>query len=112
MQLETALEAYSPETGPGQDALRKAIRQICEEIWDGSAPGATIDPGGKGIFAGTKALDRFMLTLAPKTEAQRQAYIGANAAVSDINKTRPLMGLQISGGIPGRCSPLPSAGRS
>ena len=100
MQLDSALEAYGPETQPGRTELRKAIHQTYDEIWGGSATAGQADAGVKGIFAGTRGLERFMLTLAPKTDVQRQAVINANAAASDINKTRLLMGLQISGGVP------------
>jgi hypothetical protein len=100
LQLDSALEAYGPETQPGRTDLRTEIRQTYDEIWGGSATAGQADAGLKGIFAGTRGLERFMLTLAPKTDVQRQAVINANAAASDINKTRLLMGLQLSGGVP------------
>ena len=100
LQLDSALEAYGPETQPGRTELRKAIRRTYDEIWGDSGTAGQADAGLKGIFAGTRDLERFMLTLAPKTDVQRQAVVNANAAASDINKTRLLMGLQISGGVP------------
>jgi hypothetical protein len=99
MQLDSALEAYGPETLPGRDALRKAMRQTYVEIWGDSA-GTTPDADIRSIFAGTKTLDQYLLSLSPKSDGQKQALSMANAAVSDINKTRLLMGLQLAGGIP------------
>jgi len=99
MQLDSALEAYGPETQPGREALRKAIRQTYEEIWGDSA-GTPPDADIKSIFAGTKTLERYLLSLSPKSDGQKQALSMANSAASDINKTRLLMGLQLAGGIP------------
>lgn len=99
MQLDSALEAYGPETQPGREALRKALRQTYEEIWGDSA-GTPSNVDVKGIFAGTKMLDQYMLSLLPKNDGQKQALSMANSAASDINKTRLLMGLQLAGGIP------------
>jgi hypothetical protein len=99
MQLDSALEAYGPETQPGREGLRKAIRQSYEQIW-GNFSGTPQDADVKNVFAGTKLLDQYLLSLSPKTDGQKQALSMANSAASDINKTRLLMGLQLAGGIP------------
>jgi hypothetical protein len=99
MQLDSALEAFGPETQPGREALRKAIRQTYDEVW-GDAAGTPSDTDVKSTFAGTKLLDQYLLSLSPKTDGQKQALSMANSAASDINKTRLLMGLQLAGGIP------------
>ena len=99
MQLDSALEAYGPETRPGREALRKALRQTYEEIWGNSA-GTPPDADVKSIFAGTKTLEQYLLSLSPTSDGQKQALSMANSAAADINKTRLLMGLQLAGGIP------------
>jgi hypothetical protein len=99
MQLDSALESYGPEAQPGREALRKALRQTYGEIWGDSA-GTPSDVDIKSIFAGTKTLDQYLLSLSPKSDSQKQALSMANSAASDINKTRLLMGLQLAGGIP------------
>jgi hypothetical protein len=100
LQLDSALEAYGPETKPGRDGLRQAIRQSYEEVWGDSASGSQPDAGVKSILDGAKMLDRFMMSLSPKTDAQKQALSTANTAAAQINQTRLLMALQLAGGIP------------
>ncbi len=46
-----------------------------------------------------KILDQFLLSLTPKTDAQKQMLSTANAAASQIEQTRVLMMLQLAGGI-------------
>jgi hypothetical protein len=101
MQLDSALAVYGPETQPARVALRKALQQTYEDIWGGGAGAPTgSDAPVKRIFAGVKAMDQYILSLAPKTDTQRQAFFAANSAVTDINRNRLLMGLQVSGGVP------------
>jgi len=100
LQLDSALEAYGPDAQAGRAGLREAIRQSYEEIWGDSAGGPRSDGGLGAIVAGTKMLDQFMMSLSPKTDAQKQALSAANVAASDINKTRLLMALQLASGIP------------
>jgi hypothetical protein len=57
LQLDSALEAYGPETRPGREGLRKAIRESYEQIWgDSAAAPSSVDV--KSIFDGTKVLDQ------------------------------------------------------
>ncbi|RBP11355.1 uncharacterized protein DUF4239 [Roseiarcus fermentans] len=100
MQLDSALEVYGPETRPAREALRKAVRQTYDDIWGGSGGAARSELAVTGIFASVKGLDQYVLSLSPKTDTQRQAFFSANGAVSDINRNRLLMALQISGGVP------------
>ena len=100
MQLDSALAIYGPETLPARAGLRHAVQQTYEEIWGDSAASARSDAVVKSIFAGVKEMDQYILSLSPKTDTQRQAFFSANAAVSDINRTRLLMALQIAGGVP------------
>ena len=81
-------------------SLRTALRQTYEEIWSGSGGAARSELTVKGMLASVKGLDEYVLSLSPKTDTQRQAFFSANGAVTDINRNRLLMALQISGGVP------------
>ena len=98
LQLDAALEAFGPEAEPGRDGLRKAITQSYNKIWGRETP----DLEGldvKSVMAGTKVLDQFLMSLTPKTDAQKQGLATANLAASQIAQTRLLMMLQLAGGI-------------
>ena len=99
LQLDAALQAYGPEAEPGREGLRKAVKQSYDEIWGG----ATSDLAGmnvKSVMDASKILDRFLLSLTPKTDAQKQTLSTASAAAGQIAQTRLLMRLQLAGGIP------------
>ncbi|MBV9289328.1 MAG: hypothetical protein JO288_16190, partial [Hyphomicrobiales bacterium] len=98
LQLDAALEAYGPEAQPGREGLRKAVRQVYDKIWGSE----TADLAGiniKGVVEGQKLLDQFLMSLAPKTDAQKQLLATANVAAGQIEQTRLLMMLQLAGGI-------------
>jgi hypothetical protein len=98
LQLDAALEAFGPEAQPGRDGLRKAITQSYNKIWGQETP----DLEGldvKSVMAGTKVLDQFLMSLTPKTDAQKQGLATANVAAGLIAQTRLLMMLQLAGGI-------------
>jgi hypothetical protein len=98
LQLDSSLEAFGPEAQPGRDGLRKAITQSYNRIWGGGAA----DLSGmdvKSVVAGSKILDQFLMSLTPKTDAQKQVLATANAAANQIEQTRVLMMLQLAGGI-------------
>jgi hypothetical protein len=98
LQLDEALEAYGPEAQPGRDGLHKAIKQSYDKIW-GRATADTADLNVKSVMAGSKMLDQFLLSLAPKTDAQKQLLATASLASGQIAQTRILMDLQLAGGI-------------
>ena len=98
LQLDSALDAYGPETKPARDGLRAAVKQSYDKIWDRG----TADLGDgevKSVIAASKALDRFLMSLTPKTDAQKQVLATANVAAGQIAQTRVLMVLQLAGGI-------------
>ncbi len=98
LQLDSALELFGPDAQPGREGLRKAIKQSYEKIWGQD----TADLEGmdlKSVMSGTKVLDQFLLSLSPKTDAQKQMLSTANLAASQIEQTRVLMMLQLAGGI-------------
>ena len=98
LQLDAALEAYGPEAEPGREGLRKGIKNSFNAIWGG----ATADPKEldvKTVVAQSKVLDQFLLSLTPKTDAQKQVLATANVAAGQIAQTRILMMLQLAGGI-------------
>ena len=51
------------------------------------------------MVAGGKILDQFLMSLTPKTDAQKQVLSTANVAAGQIEQTRILMLLQLAGGI-------------
>lgn len=53
----------------------------------------------KSVVAGQKVLDQFLLSLSPKTDAQKQLLATANVAAGQIAQTQILMILQLAGGI-------------
>ena len=98
LQLDSALEAFGPEAQPGRDGLRKAITQSYNRIWgqeDADLDSLSVKP----VLAGSKMLEMFLMSLTPKTDAQKQVLATANVAASQIAQTRVLMTLQLAGGI-------------
>ena len=98
LQLDLALEAYGPETKPGRDGLRKAIAQSYDKIW-GNPTGDLSDLGVKSAVTGAKTLEQFLMSLTPKTDAQKQMLATASAAAGQMEQTRVLMMLQLAGGV-------------
>jgi len=98
LQLDAALEAYGPETAPARQGLRKAIRESYAKVWGQEAADLS-DMSIRSVVAGGKSLDRFLLSLTPKTDAQKQLLSTANLAAGQISQTRLLMMLQLLGGI-------------
>ncbi len=98
LQLDAALEAYGPEAKPARDGLRAAIKQSYDKIWGGGKLEAE-DMTVHSVLEGMKRLDRFLLTLTPQTDAQKQVLATASAAAGMIQQTRLLMMLQLAGGI-------------
>src|SRR5208283_4689289 len=70
LQLDSALEAYGPEAEPGREGLRKAIKQSFDKIW-GRGEADTNVINVKAVVAASKILDQFLLSLSPKTDAQK-----------------------------------------
>ena len=98
LQLDAALEAYGPEAEPGREGLRKAVRQIYDKIW-GSQTADLTGMNVKTVVDAQKLLDQFLLSLTPRTDAQKQLLATANVAAGQIAQTRILMMLQLAGGI-------------
>jgi hypothetical protein len=98
LQLDAALEVYGPEAAPGREGLRKAIRHSYEAIWGGETADLK-DLSVKSAVVQSKILDQFLMSLTPKTDAQKQVLSTANIAAGQIAQTRILMMLQLAGGI-------------
>jgi hypothetical protein len=78
--------------------LRKAIQQSFDKVW-GRPTADLSDMSVKSMVAGSEVLDQFLLSLSPKTEAQKQGLATASVAAGQIAQTRILMMLQLAGGI-------------
>ena len=98
LQLDSALEAYGPETKPARDGLHNTVKQSFDKIWGGATADLN-DMNINSVVAGSKLLDGFLLSLTPKTDAQKQLLATANLAAGQIAQTRVLMMLQLAGGI-------------
>lgn len=99
LQLDSALEAFGPETQLGRTGLRKAMSQSYERIWGKGTALDTSELDLKSVVSAGKGLDAFLGSLTPKTDAQKQALATANAAATQIAQTRILMDLQLSSGV-------------
>ena len=98
LQLDAALDAYGPEAEPGRVGLRKGIKHSYEAIWGG--PTADLrEMSVKSVVSQSKMLDQFLMSLTPKSDAQKQVLATANVAAGQIAQTRILMMLQLAGGI-------------
>ena len=98
LQLDAALEAYGPEAQSGRDGLHKAMKQSYAKIWGGETADLA-DMNVKSVVAQSKRLDQFLMSLTPKSDAQKQLLATANVAAGQIAQTRILMMLQLAGGI-------------
>jgi len=98
LQLESALEAFGPEAQRGREGLRKGVRQTYVKIW-GRETANLKDMDLKSVIAQSKVLTQYLMSLTPKTDAQKQVLATANAAAGQIEQTRILMMLQLAGGI-------------
>ena len=96
LQLNSALEAFGPDAQPGRDGLRKAIKQSFDKIWGGETADLT-NMSVKSAVAGSKLLDQFLLSLNPKTDAQKQVLATASLAAGQIAQTsRPRNGVSLA----------------
>ena len=98
LQLDEALAAYGPEAAPGREGLRRAIQESYDKIW-GSGGADFSTRSLKAGVEGAKSLDQFLLSLTPKTDAQRQLLTQASIAAGLINQTRLLMIFQLAASI-------------
>ena len=72
LQLDSALEAYGPETQPARAAFaRRSMRLTRRSGATRQAPPAA---AVKSIFAGAKALDQYVLSLSPKTDGKGRRF--------------------------------------
>ena len=98
LQLDSALDAFGPETQPARDGLRQALTHHYNAIW-GEDKSGLADVNVKSVVAGTRMLEQFLLSLQPKTDAQRQLLSTAHAAAGQIAQTEITMLLQLATGI-------------
>ncbi len=80
----------------GARDCEEKIQQSFDEIWGGQSADIR-DMSIKSVVAGSKTLDQFLLSLTPKTDAQKQLLATANGAAGQIAQTRILMMLQLAG---------------
>jgi hypothetical protein len=99
LQYDAALAAYGAEAQPGRDGLHATMQQGYDTFWGvGQA-----DPQAQSVaaaFAGMKKMDQFLLSLTPKTDAQKQLLATASFNAGWIEQTRLLMSLQLAAPVP------------
>ena len=95
LRLDQALGQYGPETKPVRDKVKAGIVKGYETFWGGGAAGP--DALKVGIpLANAQAITDYLLTLQPKTDAQKAALASANLYNSMVEQSRLLMSLQVA----------------
>jgi hypothetical protein len=97
LRLDQALGQYGPETKAVRDKLKAGIVKGYETFWGGGTP----DPAALTVgppLANAQAVTDYLLTLQPKTDAQKAALATANTYASMVEQSRLLMSLQSAAG--------------
>src|SRR5271157_574702 len=72
LRLDQALAQYGPETKPARDKLKEGVVKGYETFWGGG----DVDPKALTVatpLANAQAMSDFLVTLQPKTDAQKAA---------------------------------------
>jgi hypothetical protein len=96
MQLDRVLVLYGPETREARDVLRQAVNDVHQKVW----PASNSQPGNIDPSLNRDQADAFyqkLVSLSPKTEAQRSAQNAALQLGTSLAQTRMLMFEQLSG---------------
>ncbi len=95
LRLDQALAQYGPETKPERDRLKAGIVKGYETFWGGGEADPNLLSAAVPL-ASAQAMDDFLATLQPKTEAQKQALATAKQYNSMVEQSRLLMSLQVA----------------
>src|SRR5271157_3857873 len=97
LRLDQALAQYGPETKPLRDKIKAGIVKGYETFWGGG----DVDPKALTVeapLANAQAISDFLVTLQPKTDAQKAALATANQYSSMVEQSRLLISLQVASG--------------
>jgi hypothetical protein len=94
--LDRILARYGPEAKEARELLRQAVSGVIARIW----PEDHFQPGEISAVSGADALYDKILSLEPKTEAQRTLQAQAVKLLTDLAQTRWLLFAQRGSSIP------------
>jgi hypothetical protein len=97
VQLDLSLAEYGPETMPVRLKIKDALLKTHEMFWGKDS--ANVDPESLKISAALgdlKAVDEYLASLTPQTQAQRQFAAAAGVHAALIQQTRLLQSLQLA----------------
>ncbi len=95
LRLDQALAQYGPETKPARDKLKEAIVTGYETFWGKGKPAHDALTVAWPL-ADSQRMTDYLLTLQPKTDAQKQALATANQYGNMVEQTRLLTSLQVA----------------
>ena len=95
LQLDQALAQYGPETQPARAQLKDSIVRGYELFWGGGNADASSLTVANPL-ARMQAMNAYLGTLEPKTDAQKQAVGKAGQYVGLVTQSRLLMSLQVA----------------
>jgi hypothetical protein len=97
VQLDLSLSEYGPETMPVRLKIKDALLKTHDIFWGKDA--ADVDPEALKInvaLSDLKAVDEYLASLTPQTNAQRQFAAAAGVHAALIQQTRLLQSLQLA----------------
>lgn len=97
--LDRALVDFGPETAPIRAEIRQAVADRIASIWTEEPPPPGASPAGPGTKLAFE-IEREILALGPKTDAQRWAQSQALSIAGDTLKTRLVALTQQTSSVP------------
>jgi hypothetical protein len=94
VEFDQALAQYGPETKPARDRLKQAAQHAYDAFWGGGE----VDPKILSVadtIETSHAVEAFLASLTPTTEAQKKALASANMLAGQIDHGRILANLQL-----------------
>ncbi|HXE25974.1 MAG TPA: hypothetical protein VN637_13895 [Roseiarcus sp.] len=95
LRLDQALGQYGPETKPVREKLKAGIVKGYETFWGAGGADPNLLTVGPPL-ANAQAVTDYLLTLQPKTDAQKAALATANVYNGMVEQSRLLMSLQVA----------------
>ena len=94
VEFDQALARYGPETKPARERLKQAAQHAYDAFWGGGEVDPKILTVADTIET-SHALEAFLASLAPTTEAQKKAVASANTLAGQIDHGRILANLHL-----------------
>jgi hypothetical protein len=98
--LDRMLGTFGPETAPIRADIRTALASQMAAIWSGEPPRVEAIAPGTGNAKTAMEIERDILALVPKTDAQRWVQSQALSVASDVLRTRLLSLTQATSAVP------------